>query len=131
MVHNVNKATSLIHLIYSPLRARWIICCCVDGLQFPVCLQFDIEMITGTPSSTTGVDLNLPSELPDFILRWIFLDDLIRICHLQSFDKDPFMYSRVERFFRWYLVKQEHLMHEQISFLVFFYPISLHKYFFM
>ena len=76
-----------------------------------MCVQFEVEMITGTPSSTKGLDLNLPSELPESILRLIFFVDLIRTCHLQSLDNDQFVYSRVEQFFRFVLEKHEHLMH--------------------
>ena len=73
--------------------------------------QFDVDMITDTPSSTNGINLNLPSKLPDSILQLIFLDDLIHICHLQSLDKDPLVYSRVERFLHFDRVKHEHLIH--------------------
>ena len=68
-------------------------------------------MITGTPSSTNGIDLNLPSDFSDGILRLIFFDDLIRVYHLQSLDKDPLVYLRVEQFFHFDLEKHEHFMH--------------------
>ena len=78
-------------------------------------------MITGTPSSTNGTDLYLPSELPESILRLIFFVDLIIICHLQSLLRDPFVYSRVERFLCFVRAKHEHFMHVLDS-SVGFYP---------
>ena len=75
--------------MYSPLRARWMICCCVEGLQVPVCWQFADEMMMGTPLSNTGTDLCFPAEDPDNTSRKVFWVDLILMCHLQSFASDP------------------------------------------
>ena len=82
----------------------------MEGLQLPVCLQLDIDMITGTPSSTSGIDLYFPSKEPESILRFIFLVDLIRICHLHSLSKGPLEYSRGKEFLCFVREKYEHLM---------------------
>ena len=62
-----------------PLRTHCIICCCVDELQLPLCLQLAIEMIMGTPASTKRIGLYFPVKAPDstfplrFFVEYFFL----------------------------------------------------------
>ena len=85
--------------------------------------QLAVEMIIGIPSSSIGNDLCLPADAPDSTLRLKFCVDLIRICYLQSFDREPLLYSREERFLRLVLEKHEHLIHVRDS-NVGFHPVK-------
>ena len=74
-------------------------------------------------SSTNGIDLYFPCNDPDRTLHLIFWVDLILICHLQSLDRDPLVYSCCEQFLRLVREKHEHLMHVRDS-SVAFHPVK-------
>lgn len=89
----MDKATSPIHFMYSPLRSHYIVCCNVDELQLPICLQSAIQMIMSASSSNKGIGLNFPVNVPDSTFLPRFFVDLILFCHVHSLDNETVAYS--------------------------------------